>query len=49
MSIEKTEAIALFKLMNIAERDIRSGKTMSLQEAKLALKEKRAKGKANLG
>lgn len=45
----KDEAIALLKLMNIAERDIRSGKTMSLQEAKLALKKRRAKGKANLG
>ncbi|MFT6031019.1 MAG: hypothetical protein ACI8O8_002767 [Oleiphilaceae bacterium] len=37
----KDEAIALLKLMNIAERDIRSGKTMSPEEVKEALKKRR--------
>lgn len=45
----KDEAIALLKLMNIAERDIRSGRTFSPKEAKQALKERRAQGKAKLG
>lgn len=45
----KDEAIALLRLMNIAERDIRSGKTMSPQEAKKALKERRQKGLASFG
>lgn len=45
----KDEAIALLKLMNLAERDIRSGKTMSSEEAKDALKQRRLKGITILG
>ena len=40
----KDEAIALLRLMNIAERDIRSGKTMTPEEAKDALKKRRLEG-----
>ncbi|KZX73283.1 prevent-host-death protein [Oleiphilus sp. HI0009] len=46
---KKDEAIALLKMMNIAERDIRSGNTVSAEEAKEALKRRRAKGKESLG
>lgn len=45
----RDEAIALLKLMNLAERDVRSGKTMSPEQAKQKLKERRAKGVAYLG
>lgn len=45
----KDEAIALLKLMNIAERDIRSGNTMTPDEAKEALRKRRLKGMVNLG
>ena len=45
----KDEAIALLKLMNIAERDIRSGNTMTPDEAKKALRKRRLKGMVNLG
>lgn len=45
----KDEGVALLKMMNIAERDIRSGNTMSTQDAKQLLKERRAKGKVSLG
>ncbi len=45
----KDEAIALLKLMNIAERDIRSGNTFAPEEAKEALRNRRLKGKVNLG
>jgi len=45
----KDEAIALLKMMNIAERDIRSGNTMSVNEAREALKRRRVKGKESLG
>jgi hypothetical protein len=45
----KDEAIALLKLMNLAERDIRSGKTMSPEEAKDTLKQRRLKGITSLG
>jgi len=43
------EAIALLKLVNIAERDIRSGNTMSPEEAKEALRKRRAKGSVSIG
>lgn len=45
----KDEAIALLRLMNLAERDIRSGSTMSPEEAKDALRKRRLKGTTNLG
>lgn len=45
----KEEAIALLKLMNIAERDIRAGNTLSPAEAKEALRKRRIKGKVDLG
>jgi hypothetical protein len=45
----KDEAIALLKLMNVAERDIRSGNTMSPEEAKDALKKRRQEGFASFG
>lgn len=45
----KDEAIALLRLMNIAERDIRSSKTMTPEEAKDALKKRRLKGITSLG
>ncbi|UZE97617.1 type II toxin-antitoxin system Phd/YefM family antitoxin [Alkalimarinus alittae] len=40
----KDEAIALLRLMNLAERDIRSGNTMTPEEAKEALKSVDKKG-----
>ncbi len=46
---KKEEAIALLKMMNLAERDIRSGNTLSTEDAKLALRERRLKGKETLG
>lgn len=46
---DRDEAIALLKLMNMAERDIRSGNSLSCEEAKEVLKNRRAKGKASLG
>lgn len=45
----KDEAIALLKLMNIAERDIRSGNTMTPDGVKEALRKRRHKGMASLG
>lgn len=45
----KDEAIALLKLMNIAERDIRSGNTMTPDEAKEALRHRRQNGMVGLG
>jgi len=45
----KDEAIALLKLMNIAERDIRSCKTMTPEEAKEALKKRRQEGLTSFG
>ena len=45
----RDEAIALLKLMNLAERDVRSGNTMSCEEAKQALKQRKSKGKASFG
>ncbi|MCB1616262.1 MAG: type II toxin-antitoxin system Phd/YefM family antitoxin [Pseudomonadales bacterium] len=45
----KDEAISLLKLMNLAERDIRSGNTLSPAEAKEALKQRRLRGMADLG
>ena len=41
----KDESFALLKMMCIAERDIRSGSTMSLPEAKEVLTYRRAQGK----
>ena len=46
---QKDEAIALLKLMNIAERDIRSGNTMSPEEVKEALKSRRKEGRTSFG
>jgi hypothetical protein len=46
---KKDEAIALLKLMNMAERDIRSGNSMTPENAKETLKQRRDKGKASLG
>lgn len=40
---KKEEAIALLKMMNLAERDIRSGNTLSTREAKQALRGRRCK------
>lgn len=45
----KDEAIALLKLMNIAERDIRSGNTMTPEEAKEAIRHRQQKGMVGLG
>lgn len=45
----KDQAITLLKLMNIAERDIRSGHTMTPEQAKDALKKRRLKGIPSLG
>jgi len=45
----KDDAIALLKLMNVAERDIRSGNTMTAEEAKDVLKKRRRKGITSLG
>jgi len=46
---KRDEAIALLKMMNLAERDIRSGKILSTKEAKKALRERRETGSASLG
>ncbi len=45
----RDEAIALLKLMNVAERDVRSGNTMSPEEAKEALKKRRQEGLTSFG
>ena len=45
----KDEAIALLRLMNLAERDIRSGKTMTPEKAKEALKKRRQQGLTSFG
>jgi len=45
----KDEAIALLSLMNTAERDIRSGNTMTPEEAKEALKKRRQEGLTSVG
>ena len=46
---KKDEAIAILKIMNMAERDIRSGNTMSPEDTKEALRNRRLRGNANLG
>ena len=45
----KDQAIALLRLMNLAERDIRSGKTMTPEEAKETLKKRRQEGLTSFG
>ena len=44
----RDEGIALLKLMNFAERDIKSGKVMDATEAKNKLRERFAAGSADL-
>jgi hypothetical protein len=44
----RDEGIAMLKLMNLAERDIRSGRTMSAKEAKSKLRDRLIGGKGAL-
>jgi len=44
----RDEGIALLKLMNFAERDIKSGKTMSTEKAKLSLRDRLKAGSEKL-
>ena len=44
----RDEGIAILKLMNLAERDIRAGRTMSAEEAKSKLRERLLGGKGTL-
>ena len=44
----RDEGIALLKLMNLAERDIRSGATLDATQAKARLRERFEAGKAKL-
>ncbi len=44
----RDEAIALLKLMNLAERDIRAGRTLSPEDAKLQLAARISSGKVTL-
>ncbi len=44
----RDEGIAILKLMNLAERDIRAGRTMSAAEAKFKLRDRLLGGKGTL-
>lgn len=45
---QRDEGIAMLKLMNLAERDIKAGKTMDGETAKARLREQMMQGRADL-